>query len=86
MESKVKRMADVMDLKDVSVENFIAEIERMLDDVNIPRSLSDIGVPADCAQRIAEKALLDSAAGTNPRTASVAEMRDLIETAIAKAR
>ena len=86
MESKVKRMADVMGIKDVSVESFITEIERMLDDVNIPRSLSEIGVPADCAQRIAEKALLDSAAGTNPRTASIAEMRDLIENAIAKAR
>jgi alcohol dehydrogenase class IV len=86
MESKVKRMADVMGLQDASVDAFIAEIERLLDDINIPRSLSEIGIPADCATRIAEKALQDSAAGTNPRTASITEMRTLIETAIAKAR
>ena len=86
MEPKVKRMADVMGLQDASVDAFIAEIERLLDDINIPRSLSEIGIPADCATRIAEKALQDSAAGTNPRTASITEMRTLIETAIAKAR
>lgn len=86
METKVKRMADAMGLRDASVDTFIAEIEQMLDDINIPRALSEIGVPANCAGRIAEKALLDSAAGTNPRTASLDEMRMLVEAAIAKAR
>ena len=86
MEHKVKRMADAMGLRDTSVDAFIAEVERMLDDINIPRSLNEIGVPAECAGRIAEKAMHDSAAGTNPRTASVAEMQALVETAIAKAR
>lgn len=86
MEPKVKRMADVMGLQDTSVDAFIGEIERLLDDINIPRSLGDIGIPTDCAARIAEKALQDSAAGTNPRTASITEMRTLVETAIAKAR
>jgi len=86
MEVKVKRMADAMGLEDASVAGFIAEIERMLDDIDIPRSLSEIGVPSDCVDRIAEKALLDSAAGTNPRAADLAEMRALVETAIAKAR
>ena len=86
MKDKVKRMADAMGLQDASVDAFIAEIERMLDDIDIPRALSGIGVPSDCAARIAEKALQDSAAGTNPRTASLTEMRTLVETAIAKAR
>ena len=86
MESKVKRMAEAMVLEETSVDGFVAKIEQMLDEINIPRSLNEIGVPADCTQRIAEKALLDSAAGTNPRNANVAEMRDIIETAITKAR
>ncbi len=86
MEDKVKRMADAMGLEDASVDGFIAEVERILDDLTIPRALSEIGVPADCAARIAEKALQDSAAGTNPRPASLDEMRDLVQTAIAKAR
>ena len=86
MEHKVKRMADAMGLTDASVDAFIIEVERLLNDINIPRSLIEIGVPADCASRIAEKAMQDSAAGTNPRTASRAEMELLIESALAKAR
>jgi len=86
MEPKVKRMADAMGLEDTSVEGFIAEIERILDALDIPRSLNDIGVPADCAARIAEKAMQDSAAGTNPRRASLDEVRKLVETAITGAR
>jgi len=86
MEHKVKRMADAMGLPDASVDAFIVEVERLLNDINIPRSLSEIGVPADCAGRIAEKAMQDSAAGTNPRTTSPAEMELLVESALAKAR
>lgn len=86
MDDKVTRMADVMGLADRSVDGFIAEIERRLDEIGIPRSLNEIGVPADCSGRIAEKACLDSAAGTNPRLASLAEMRALVDTAIARAR
>ncbi len=86
MDGKVKRMADAMGLHDTSVEGFIAAIEQLLDDLEIPRSLAEIGVPAYCAARIAEKAMQDSAAGTNPRQASFAQMQALVETAIAKAR
>jgi alcohol dehydrogenase class IV len=86
LESQVARMAKVMNLKDDSVDSFIAEIEGMLDDINIPKSLKEIDVPSECAQRIAEKAILDSAAGTNPRQATVEEIRVLVETAIEKAR
>ena len=86
MDDKVARMASSMGFDDGSVEGFIAEIEKMLNRLAIPRSLSEIGVPTDCAGRIAEKAMQDSAAGTNPRTTSLAEMQVLVETAIAKAR
>ncbi len=86
MEAKVCRMAQAMRLDDHSVPGFIAGVERILDDVGIPRSLQEIGVPADCAARIAGKALQDSAAATNPRSANLEEVRDLIEAAIAQAR
>lgn len=86
MEPKVKRMAEAMQLEDHSVEGFIAAVERVLDDINIPTALSDIGVPFDCAQRIAEKAIQDSAAKTNPRSATIEQIRKLTETAITKAR
>ena len=85
-EAKVIRMSQMMGLTDTSNEAFIAAVEKMLDDIEIPSSLAEVGVPADCAQRIAEKAIQDSAAGTNPRPATVAEIRKLTEEAIAKAR
>ena len=86
MEEKVKRMAEAMELQELSVEDFITEIERRLDEIDIPRSLSEISVPKDCEERIARKALLDSAARTNPRAASLAEMRLLVKTSLNKAR
>lgn len=85
-EEKVRRMAQAMGLTDTSVPGFISAVEALLDQIGIPKSLGEIGVPADCAARIAGKALKDSAARTNPRTATLAEVVTLTETAIAKAR
>lgn len=86
LDEKVLRMAQVMGLDDTSVDAVIAEIESLLDTVKIPKSLTEIGVPPDCAQGIAEKAMLDSAVGTNPRRASLEEVKALVENALRKAR
>ena len=86
MDEKVRRMAEAMEISDHSVTGFIAAIEAILDEIRIPKSLGEIGVPIDCAERIAVKALKDSAAKTNPRSASLGEVRELIEIAIKKAR
>jgi alcohol dehydrogenase class IV len=86
MEDKVQRMAQVLRLADTSVDGFISAVERLLDDLNIPSSLGEIGVPADCVERIAAKSLKDSAAGTNPRKASLYDARMLVAEAINRAR
>ncbi len=86
MDEKTLRMAQAMQLDDQTTDGFITAIENMLDELAIPKALSEIGVPSDCAQRIAEKALLDSAACTNPRHVSLKEAQELVETAIEKAR
>ena len=86
MEDKVRRMAEAMKLPDHSVNGFIASIEKTLDEIAIPKSLSEIGVPLDCVERIATKALKDSAARTNPRLATVAEVQMLTQSAIVNAR
>ena len=85
-EQKIKRMAEVMQISEHTDSAFIDRIEEILDEIGIPKSLADIGVPLSCAERIAGKALLDSAAGTNPRQADVSEIRQIIETAINRAR
>ena len=86
METKVERMSEAMGLRSRSVEGFIGEINGLLDNLEIPRSLEEIGVPLECARRIGKKSLLDSAAGTNPRNANLGEVTKLIETAISGAR
>lgn len=86
LEDKTSRMADAMRIEDKSVEGFIRAIEDILDEIDIPKSLVEIGVPQDCAKRIAEKATRDSAAATNPKAATVDEIQTLVETAISGAR
>ena len=83
---KVRRMAEAMQLDNPSAGAFVEAVERMLDDIGIPVSLGDIGVPSDCVDRIAGKALQDSAAGTNPRSATIEDIRKLVETSISRAR
>ena len=86
MDHKVARMAEAMGMQDPSPAAFIKEVERILDEIAIPTALSEIGVPLDCAERISNKALKDSAAGTNPRPTTAADVQKMIEIAITKAR
>lgn len=86
LDAKVTRMAQAMKLADDTPDALIEAVEQLLDVIGIPESLAEINVPFDCAPRIAEKALLDSAAATNPRRTDLAEVRRIIETAITGAR
>lgn len=83
---KVQRMAQAMGLADTSPEAFVAVVENLLDQLDIPRGLSEIGVPEDCAARIAAKAMRDSAAGTNPRISTLDEMQALVLQSVRAAR
>ena len=75
-----------MQYEDHSVEGFISNIDKLLDRINIPKSLGEIGVPEDSAKSIAEKAMLDSAYVTNPRSSSYEQVFEMVSTSIAKAR
>ena len=86
MEEKVKRMSQAMQFEDHSVDSFISNIEKLLDRIKIPKGLHEIGVPEDCAFRIAEKAMVDSAFATNPREATFDEVHQLVMKSIKKAR
>ena len=83
---KVRFISHAMDLKDASSEIIIQEIEEILDYLDIPRSLSEIGVPLECKKRIAKKAMLDSATGTNPRVTQIEDLEELTEISILSAR
>ena len=79
---KVRFISHAMDLKDASSEIIIQEIEEILDYLDIPRALSEIGVPLECKKRIAKKAMLDSATGTNPRVTQIEDLEELTEISI----
>jgi alcohol dehydrogenase class IV len=83
---KIPQMCDAMNLEDKSFDGFYRAVCEILDLLNIPRTLAEIGVPIDCAAAIAEKAIQDSAAATNPRVATVAEIQFIIERAISIGR
>ena len=86
LDNKCQHMADALSMSDKTSDGFIGEIEATLDRLSIPTSLNEIGVPFDCAGRIAEKAMHDSAASTNPVTGNISELEALVEMSIKKAR
>ena len=86
MDEKVKRMSEAMQFEDHSVDSFILNIEKLLDRIKIPKSLSEIGVPEDCVERIAEKAMKDQAYATNPKKTSLDKVQEIVLTSIKKAR
>ena len=75
---KVPAMSRALGLASTDFDSFESAIRELLDQLNIPRSLSEIGVPADGAKSLAEKAFLDAAAATNPRPADVETIEQLI--------
>ena len=65
---------------------FIQNIELLLDKLNIPKSLGEISVPEDCSERIAKKAMQDQAYATNPKKASLSQMKEIVTQSIKQAR
>ena len=86
MEEKVKRMSEAMQFENHTVDGFISNIEKVLDRIKIPKSLSEIGVPEDCVRRIAEKSMQDQAYGQNPKKATFEEVQKIVLTSIKQAR
>ena len=86
MEEKVMRMAQAMQYKDHTANYFIESMEKILDRIKIPKGLNEIGVPEDCIERISEKSMIDTAFGTNPRSATLDDVRELVKVSIFGAR
>lgn len=69
-----------------SFDGFYGTVCDLLYSLEISPTLADIGVLADCAATIAAKAIQDSAAATNPRTATVSQIQTIIEKATTEGR
>ena len=83
---KIEPLSQAMGLRDTSFEAFYAHVCVILDQVGIPKTLTNIGVPSDCAARIADKALQDSAAGTNACALTAQDIERVIAVALTKGR
>lgn len=83
---KVPQMSAAIGLPHKSFDGFYSAVCNILDQLAIPRTLAEIGVPVDCAATIAKRALQDSATLTNPRQATVAQIQTIIEEALNNGR
>lgn len=86
IETKVAPMAQAMGLHDTDFDSFYGHICKLLDALDIPKTLTEIGASQDCAPRIAAKALKDSAAETNPRPLTQETMERLVTDALCVGR
>jgi alcohol dehydrogenase class IV len=83
---EVGGMCRAMHLDGTDFDTFYGAVCELLDTLDIPRSLSEIGVPIEAAAVLAERAHQDTAASTNPRSANIAELEELIVEAITSGR
>lgn len=76
--AKTTAMAHAFGLDDTSHDSFASAVDDLLSRLDIPTRLSAIGVGDDRLDELATKSLTDSAAGTNPRSATHAEVKTLL--------
>lgn len=86
MQSKMADLAFALGLDDHSFDAVYHHVCGLLDRLEIPKTLADIGVPMDCADRIARKAFEDSAASTNPRDITVADIAKVTQESLTLGR
>lgn len=82
--SKIMNFATFSEPK--GYESFYANICNLLDDLEINKGLSSLGVTPNKVQEIALKASKDAAAQTNPRQASITQLETLIKTSLEDSR
>ncbi len=83
---RVPAMCQAMGLPGRGFDDFYGGTVALLDRLDIPRRLADLGVEPERAWEIAKKALTDPAAATNPAPASLAQIEGLLLEGIRQAR
>lgn len=84
--AKIPDMTHMMGLSDHSFDGFYEAICDLLDQLDIPKNLSDLGISDDAVTRLAEKTMKDSAYGTNPKASTQADVEALIMEALHQGR
>ena len=84
--SKINSMHFSIFNKSGDFDSFYNKVCILLDDLNIPNNLQSIQVKDDRINELAIKSSKDSAAFTNPKTASISDLEIIIKETIDKAR
>ncbi len=83
---KVPLINAAMGLRGADFPSMYSHVVRLLDALEIPRGLSELGVPEETLDSIAEKAFTDAARSTNPEPATTREIRILLGESFVSAR
>ena len=83
---KINNMHFAMFSKPGNFADFYENISNLLDELEIPKSLKEIGVQEDKIHELAIKSSKDSAAYTNPKQASIDDLEKIIKNALVEAR
>ena len=59
-----------------------AAVRRLADDVGLPRGLAQVGMSADCVDRVVDEAMKSGNVAVNPRRTERAQMREILLAAI----
>jgi alcohol dehydrogenase class IV len=83
---KVPAMMRALGQPGTDFDEFYRYICGLLDRFQIPRTLSELGVPVSAAETLTTKALKDAAAGTNPRVSDADSLMTVITESITVGR
>jgi alcohol dehydrogenase class IV len=83
---RLRPVAQALDLPDASFQAFYNAVCDLLDRLNIPKSLSAIGVMQSDVGAVARKSMGDPARLTNPRDSTLEQLEELLTEAINHAR
>ena len=86
IDHKINNMHFAMFSKPGKFNDFYKNISNILEELEIPSSLKEIGVQADKINELAVKSSKDSAAYTNPKQASIDDLEKIIKNALVEAR
>jgi len=86
LEEKVPLINAAMGLHCEDFSSMFSDVVRLLDALEIPRGLRDLGIPEDALDSIAEKAFTDAARSTNPVPANTSQIRTLLGESFVSAR
>ncbi|MBL4674484.1 MAG: iron-containing alcohol dehydrogenase [Arenicella sp.] len=82
IEPTIADLAQFIGLPNPSFNSFLDWVITLRADIGIPHTLAEIGIDGDQLQRVAEMAVLDSTAGSNPIIFSIEEYHTLVSNAL----